>query len=167
MSDALLATTDIEEALSRAYVHAISAAAGYTVAHADFDRDGIDVTFAAGGVQRPKLDAQLKATINLGLPSAGNYHYACPVRNYNLLRIPTQTPRVLIVLQLPTKPEEWLNVSQERLVLRQCAYWTCLLEADATKNEATTTVHLPEANRFNIDSLRWLMEQSRNGKIPP
>ena len=65
MSDAILAQTDKEEALSRAYAAAIAAGAGYTLAAQDFDRDGVDVQFRAGGTMRPSLDIQLKATINL------------------------------------------------------------------------------------------------------
>ena len=41
-SDQLLATMDREEALSRAYLQAIAAGAGYVVASLDFDRDGIE-----------------------------------------------------------------------------------------------------------------------------
>jgi hypothetical protein len=63
--DRLLETTDREEALSRAYLHAVAAGAGYAVATSDFDRDGIDCEIKAGGRMRPSLGVQLKATINL------------------------------------------------------------------------------------------------------
>ena len=84
----LLADTDIEEAVSSAYAHAVAAAAGVVVALRHFDRDGIDITFETGGEQRPKLDAQLKATINLVKNAAGIYRFPCPRKNYDLLRIP-------------------------------------------------------------------------------
>lgn len=48
MGDALLATTDIEEALSEAYVTAIAARAGYAVAKRNFDRDSVDLTIECG-----------------------------------------------------------------------------------------------------------------------
>ena len=49
MTDSLLASTDIEEALSRVYVQAVAARAGYTTADYSQDRDGIDVLIRAGG----------------------------------------------------------------------------------------------------------------------
>jgi hypothetical protein len=49
MTDHLLTGADREEALSRAYVQAVAAGAGYIVATMDFDRDGIDVEIKTGG----------------------------------------------------------------------------------------------------------------------
>ena len=85
--DQLLPTTDIEEALSEAYVHAVAAAAGYVVSKKNFDRDGVDVTFEAGDAQRPKIDAQLKATINLPVSDRDILRYPCRKRNYDLLAV--------------------------------------------------------------------------------
>ena len=56
MTDSLLASTDIEEALSRVYVQAVAARAGYTTADYSQDRDGIDILIRAGGTVRPALD---------------------------------------------------------------------------------------------------------------
>jgi hypothetical protein len=63
MSGTLLASTDCEEALSRAYVAAVAGGAGFVTAVMDFDRDGVDVQIRSGGLMRPSLDIQLKATI--------------------------------------------------------------------------------------------------------
>ena len=101
MTDALLASTDIEEALSRVYVQAVAARAGYTTADYSQDRDGIDILIRAGGEMRPALDIQLKATINLGNTSNGFFHYPLWSENYNFLCGPSQTPRLLVVLGLP------------------------------------------------------------------
>ena len=95
MTDSLLAPTDIEEALSRVYVQAVAARAGYTTADYSQDRDGIDILIRAGGKMRPALDIQLKATINLGNPSNRFFHYPLRSENYNLLCVPSQTPRLL------------------------------------------------------------------------
>jgi hypothetical protein len=65
VSDALLSTQDRQEALSRAYAHAIAAGAGYVTYVPDYDRDSIDLGFIAAGKMRPNLHVQLKATINL------------------------------------------------------------------------------------------------------
>ena len=164
-SDQLLASTDREEALSRAYVQAVAADAGYVVASLDFDRDGIDYVIKAGGRMRPSLGIQLKATTQLGEPHEGHYRYALKRRNYDLLREPTQTPRVLVVLTLPQDEAEWLTVTDEELVLRRCAYWVSLSNLPETDNRTSVTVSLPAHQRFDVAALRDLMEQSRRGAI--
>ena len=68
MTDALLTSNDEEEALSRVYVQAVAARAGYVTSKCDLDRDGVDLRIHAGGDMRPALDLQLKATINLRKP---------------------------------------------------------------------------------------------------
>ena len=44
---------------------------------------------------RPAIDIQLKATINLGNPSNGFFHYPLRSENYNLPCVPSQTQRLL------------------------------------------------------------------------
>jgi Domain of unknown function (DUF4365) len=164
MSDSLLAATDIQEALSRAYAHAVAAAAGYVVSMKDFDRDSIDMTFEAGGSFRPKIDAQLKATTNL--PSRnGCFHYPCPIRNYNHLRISTQTPRILVILYLPPEQDDWIKLTAEKLIMRNCAYWVSLLNATETENTTTVTINIPHKNQFDHVELKRLMELSRTGTL--
>ena len=163
--DQLLAPTDREEALSRAYLQAVAAGAGYVVASLDFDRDGIDCEIKAGGRMRPSLGIQLKATIHLGDVQEGHYRYPLKRRNYDLLREPTQTPRVLVVLALPTDEAEWLTVTEAELVLRRCAYWVSLADAPESENQTSVTVSLPELQRFDVSALRALMDQSRTGGI--
>ena len=124
MIDALLTTSDREEALSRAYAHAVSAQAGYTTAVYGEDRDGVDVRIQAGGAMRPAIELQLKATINLGEPGGeGYFHFPLKLRNYELLRIQTQTPRLLVVLDLPRDETQWMTITSDELVLRRRAYW--------------------------------------------
>ena len=122
MTDALLTPTDREEALSRVYVRAVAAMAGYTVADDDFDRDGIDLRIRAGGAQRPGLDLQLKATVNLGEARDEYYDFPLPARNYELLRIDTKAPRPLVVLDLPRAEERWLTITSEELVMRRMLF---------------------------------------------
>ncbi|MBY5330948.1 DUF4365 domain-containing protein [Rhizobium leguminosarum] len=162
--DSLLAKTDIEEALSLAYVHAVAAAAGYVIALRTFDRDGIDVTIEAGGGFRPKIDAQVKATINLS-ESGEVLKFPLKRRNYDHLIIPTQTPRILIVMHLPSDQLDWVKVDIEALVLKNCAYWVCLTGAPETQNGAQITVDVPIANKFDVRGLVGLLEMSRTGTL--
>lgn len=162
-TDALLTGTDREEALSRAYVKAVAGFAGYTISEEDFDRDGIDLRIHAGGVLSPSIGLQLKATVNLGsVHSDGCYRYDLPVRNYDRLIKPVQVPRYLVVLALPDDEVDWLTVSSDGLIMRRCAYWVSLSGKPESDNQASVRVGIPEANRFDPDILRQLLEQSRS-----
>ena len=161
----LLTDNDIEEAVSSAYAQAIAAAAGMVVALRHFDRDGIDITFETGGDQRPKLDAQLKATINLEKNAAGIYRFPCPRKTYDLLRIQTQVPRILIILHLPDDKNDWVKCTPQNLILKNCAYWTNLNGAPVTENETSVTVDVSPDNIFHVEGLKKLMELSRSGKL--
>jgi Domain of unknown function (DUF4365) len=163
--DSVLSESDRKEALSLAYIHAISAAAGYTVATRNFDRDGIDLVIDAGGEMRPAIGIQAKATVNLGQSTAGMYRFPLKRRNYDLLRITTQVPRILVVMAMPREEADWLTMSPVELVLRHCAFWVSLCGAAETDNAESVTVFVPERNLFDIETLRGLMEQSRNGVI--
>ncbi len=165
MVDSLLSVPDIEEELSLAYVGAVAARAGYTTAVSNKDRDGVDIEIQAGGKMSPALGLQLKATINLGNPSNGEFRYELNVTNYKKLIPPVQTPRLLVVLALPRKKREWLTVSTEKLVLRRCAYWLNLHGRPETTNKDSITVSIPEKNVFDVETLRRLMDQSRRGRI--
>lgn len=165
MSDVLLTVPDQEEALSRVYAHAIAAGAGYITADYDLDRDGVDLRIQAGGPMRPALELQLKATINLGITYDGFYHFPLAIRNYDLLRIETQTPRLLVVLDLPRERDRWMTVTAEELVLRRRAYWLNLRGLEATPNQGSVTVRIPADNVFNVENLHRLMEQSRTGRV--
>ena len=165
MSDALLSAEDQKEALSRVYVQAVAAVAGYATAELDFDRDGVDLQIHAGGAMRPALDLQLKATVNLHLATDGDLRFTVPRRNYDLLRIETQTPRLLVVLDLPDEPSQWMTITDDELVLRRRAFWLNLRGHEATENQSSVTVRIPRQNVFDVESLRALMDQSRGGII--
>ena len=165
MNSSLLTYPDREEALSRVYAHAVAARAGYVTAVYDRDRDGIDLRIQAGGAMRPALDLQLKATVNLGEARDGCFHFPLKRRNYDLLRIETQTPRLLVVLDLPKDEEQWVTITDDELVMRRRAYWLNLKDFEETDNRSSVTVRIPVGNLFDVENLHALMEQSREGRI--
>ena len=165
MRDTLLSAQDKEEALSRVYARAVAAAAGYLTAEPDFDRDCVDLRIHAGGEMRPALDLQLKATVNLRVSAEGDHRFPLPCRNYDLLRLETQTPRLLVVLDLPSEPSQWVTIADDELILRHRAYWLNLRGYEATDNASSVTVRIPRQNLFNVEALRALMDQSRGGII--
>jgi len=165
MNDALLSASDQKEALSRVYVRAVAARAGYVTTDRDYDRDGIDIGIESGGEMRPALGIQLKATENLGDPKGEHFHFPLKAGNYDKLRIDTQTPRILVVLDLPKDSSRWMTVTEESLVLRRRAFWLNLRGRDEKSNRSSVTVQIPCDNLFNVDSLHRLMQQSRTGRI--
>ena len=165
MTDSLLTTADQEEALSFVYVRAIAARAGYTTSALSPDRDSVDLQIQAGGPMRPVLDLQLKATVNLKRRDDGHVRFPLKRRNYDLLRMETSVPRLLVVLDLPKDEDRWMTVTADELVLRHRAYWLNLQGREETSNKVSITVAIPEGNLFNVESLRRLIEQSRGGSI--
>ena len=162
--DAILTLNDTEEALSKAYAYAVAASAGYVVSEQDFDRDGVDIQFNAGGDMRPRLDAQLKASKNCQVTEKG-IAYPMKVGNYNLLRERTQVPRIAILLDLPDDHADWISVTSEELSIRRCAYWTCLTGMPETSNTYTINILFDHSQIFDKVALGDLMERSRNGEI--
>ncbi len=165
MTDSLLTVSDQQEALSRAYVQAVAGRAGYITAYPDFDRSGVDLTVHANGGMSPALGVQLKATTNLGAPSDGCFRFPLKSRNYNQLCKVVQTPRILVVLDLPKNKREWMTITEHELVLRRRAYWLSLKGSEKTDNRRSVTVGIPSANVFDVDGLRGLMDQSRKGGV--
>lgn len=165
MTDALLTDSDRKEALSLVYAKAVAARAGYLTSIPGPDRDSIDLRVQAGGSMRPALDLQLKATVNLSGPHDGHFRFRLKLKNYEDLRTPTQTPRLLVVLDLPESRRQWVTITADELILRRRAYWLNLGESKATTNQSSVIVRIPATNLFHVESLRALMEQSRKGKI--
>jgi hypothetical protein len=131
----------------------------------DYDRDSVDLGFMAAGKMRPNLHVQLKATINL--QRAGEiFKFTLKKKNYDDLRVPTQVPRIVVVLALPKKETSWLNVSVSKLVMKRCAYWASLRgKPELPDGQASVTIEIPAVNRFDVDGLRKLMEAAREGGI--
>jgi hypothetical protein len=163
--DKLLSQNDREEELSRAYVSAVAAVAGYVTFQQNFDRDGVDIQIRAGGLMRPSLDIQLKATINLGEATEGVYRYPLKRRNYDLLRGQTTIPRILVLLALPVAEADWLSVTPDLLMLRRCAFWVNLAGFPETQNTDSVTISVHSSNLFDVACLKGLMDKARSGAI--
>lgn len=166
MTGTLLTVPDQKEQLSLLYVKALAARAGFGTSAPKLDRDSVDLCIHAGGPRRPALDLQLKATSVLDEPRAGFVPFRLTIKNYSDLRGETQTPRLLVVFELPRDESRWMTVTAEELVLRRRAYWLSLQQGYAEDaGQQTVTVRIPERNVFDVEALRELMERSRKGEI--
>src|ERR1700693_3333458 len=156
-------TNEVEAELSYAYLHAITARAGFgckvTARHED--NVGLD---AAVRILEEQLDpnstytnfpieVQLKATSQPAKSNEGRYPYFLKeVGRYERLRRRSGPfPTILVVLYLPKNAPQWLEQSEKSLVMRRCAYWVSLWDAPPCANRTGQTVYLPKANVLSAD----------------
>jgi hypothetical protein len=161
----MLSSSDIQEQLSLAYLHAVASRAGFSVEEIRKDRDSIDLKVCARGLladdavlTSPELAIQLKATAR-AQGSEDRLSFALPKKNYNDLIAPSLVPRILVVFVMPEDESQWLTLTPESLVLRRCAYWLSLRGLPPTSNETSQTVYLPRQQTFTHDTLRELLRK--------
>ena len=160
MTDALLTTNDQMEGLSRAYISALCARAGYTTAHYDFDRNSVDIIVGAGGDFSPEVHVQLKATTSIAT-GVRSFSFPLSIKNYNDLRARSMMPRVLVVLALPKDEADWLSVSVDQLVLRRIAYWKSLKGMPDTDNTTSVSIPIETSQVCDVAALQYFMAQAR------
>ena len=151
------------EQLSRAYVQAVAAVCGCTVARPEPDY-GIDLSLRRVKqvsdrflpVGRP-LDLQLKSTTTANI-TPDHVVYDLELRAYDLLRRATRnTPLFLVLLVLPSDKTEWFAQTEDRLELRRCAYWLSLRSEPPVTNTRTVRVSIPRRNQFTPTELEQIM----------
>ena len=151
-----------QEEYSKSVVFAIAACAGCAVSLRTVDDDSIDLTLCSKSLgRRPSLDVQLKCT---GQDVRGNTELAFRLsrKNYDDLRLAdTLVPRILIVVFVPESIETWIEITEDRMLLRHCGYWYSLYGA-APVDSATVTVHIPRANLFDPETLSGMMQRIHN-----
>lgn len=171
----LLSHQNIEAELSYAYLHAIASRAGFecTVSARHSDGDGIDARlwvkerFHSDSLYtRFAIDVQLKATSGEPVLREGRYSYPLEVEHYDKLRAEDfHGNLLLVVLFLPSDPEEWLVHTESELAARRCAYWVPLRGAPPTSNSTSQTVYLPAVNCLSVESLRGAAARISRGEV--
>lgn len=171
-----LAVTACMETLQIAYLHAVAAAAGCTLAQ-PFPDSGIDWHVSHTAPAHPggghlvddevTLKVQLKATYQIAPHPAGpsfpftldNAHLA------QLARAPVTVHKILVVMLVPRRREEWLRAAHDRLELRHCCYWVNLAGHPVT-GARRTTVRVPTARVFDDRALCEIMTRVGRGGRP-
>jgi Domain of unknown function (DUF4365) len=172
-----LSDNDVKSELSYAYLHAVAARAGCAceVALRHSNGMGVDARLVIKGDFAPSpaltrfdLAIQLKATSQPLAVVEGRYAFRLAVEEYDKLRdITSESALLLVVLQLPDDPVEWLICSPEALTLKRCAHWVSLFGGPASANTTSQTVYLPQANLFSAEALRQLLIRlARKERIP-
>ncbi len=152
-----------KEQFSNAFIYAVTAAAGCAVAKPSVDNDSIDWTISNRLPRRPKLDVQLKCT-EMEATADSQLSFVLKIKNYDDLRITDLiAPRILVVVLVPVKPEEWIESRPGELLLRRSAYWMSLAGIADSRNEATVTIKIPTSQAFTVKSLSELMNRVNEG----
>ena len=147
---------------SLAYIEAVASRAGFQVEEIKVDFDSVDGVLMANFGRRPRIEFQAKATTQ-DILRGNSIHFPLPVKNYDDLITETRTPRILIVMLMPSDDDDWLTQNDYELSLRHCAYWQFLEGREPTKNTSTVTIDIPTTNIFSVDRLTDLMEKAERG----
>ena len=169
----MITEAHVQECLSKAYLQAIIARAGMTVHFRDVDY-GVDGTFCDVRITRGRraetgfaINFQGKATVNWKIDE-DKILYDLDVKNYNDLarmsRTPGTVPSILALFCMPADPGKWLEISEEELLMRKCAYWMKIDGEDST-NTSKQRVAVPQKNLLGPEAVVDLMKRVREGNF--
>lgn len=155
-----------QEEFSYAFIGTLVTAAGYTLQTTTrgIDNVGIDITVTAPGeigrTLSPKFDAQVKCTTDSSFIKSTQINYPLVVNNYKRLIHPQpSTPQLLIIVFVPKEPSDWLEATEEKMIIQKSAYWMSLKGKADTENTEKVTVKIPRQNLLTPQSLQEIMQR--------
>ena len=93
-------------------------------------------------------------------------HWSLSRDHYDWLRDPnTYNRKILVVLLVPKKLDDWIAMDPEQMLLRRGAYWVCL-EGEPAVSTNSKTVLLPRSHAFNVDQLLEILQRVGDGGRP-
>ncbi len=155
---------------SEAWLRAIAAASGYGVqGGTQPDDQSVDITIASrrkGIASNPRLDVQLKCTAD-DMDAEAEISFALPQKNYEDLRDDkVAVPIILVVVQVPVDPMAWIVAGVSKLEIFRSAWWVSLRGHPDNGNTDSTTVKIPQQQRFTPMALRDIMTRLGSGGLP-
>ena len=109
---------------------------------------------------------QLKASKNIrDLGDRIAYDLKNKARNKLIRRgSTTATRKILVLLCLDSRKENWVNQDLNNLILKKCAYWYYLEGMEEVDdNDSTTVLHIPKTNLFSPENIQRIMSCIRDG----
>lgn len=162
-----------KEGLSRAYALAVGYKAGMNCQVGfgfDYKVDGsyreVEVLHNGERVDSGfQIDFQLKATKNLTIKET-EVSYDLDASTYNdLVKTTRAIPRLLVVLKLPEEESEWLEISEDNTILKNCAWYISLKGLPPTQNTSKKTIKIPRDQILTPETLTELMETVKVGEF--
>lgn len=155
-----------KEQFRNAFVQAIASAAGLTISAQEPDVESVDFTLGRPDKASPRLDLQLKCSASTEVRD-GVIPFSIPVKNYDELRHGDRmVPCILVVVLVPDPPSEWLELNDEQMLLRHCAYWKSLEGAASVDAAENTTVYVPVEQQFSVEAVHRLLDVIADGGRP-
>jgi len=173
----LLTKDHAQEGLSRAYVHAVAAAArvNLRMGHEfDYGFDGQFEGITLRGTRHVNdgypLDFQLKCSWNWTADET-DILWSLKTKTYNDLvtREPEAVGVILVLMCLPAAEADWVAITEESIMLRKCCYFTTLSGAPAATETSTKLVKIPRAsvlNAANVTAALAAERSRRKGLFP-
>lgn len=141
------------EEISKAYVHAVAAACGFTVGEWSQDHERLDTTLCGPGSRKPKIDLQVKATTQSRLVRTNHISWPLTRAHHDgMIDSWVANPHYLVLLLLPDEADESVAHSVEQLIIRKCAYWTRMTGRPAATVD-NPTVQIPLEQVFSPAAL--------------
>lgn len=152
-----------KEQFSRAYVHAVATVAGFAVYEPKVDDESGDLGIAgrvASDIPRPpRLELQLKCTSDRIIKNE-DIVFSLKRKNYDDLRLDDLiVPRLLVVLSVPRRDDDWLTHTETETTIRHCACWASLRGMEDKGARTKVSISFPRTNLFCVQALRELMRR--------
>jgi Domain of unknown function (DUF4365) len=153
-----------KEWFSWSVVASIVSSAGLVCQIPTIDANKVDVRVESWGTWRGKVrhvGLQLKSTSSpsfVGGAEDRRLAYQLDGPDYNELVEDCSYPRFLIVVALPTLGEAWVRQRSSIIALSAGAWWTRV--SGPPTAQGSKTVHLPAAQRFDVDGLHSMLAAS-------
>lgn len=162
------------EDLSITFLSAIAAQASIEFERMHHDADSTDcilkkrVNLSDGRLFNAELRVQLKSTASKNYYSIGDksVKYKLNAKNYRDMQLPSTSEIILALLILPEETEQnWVEWTEEELLIHGQMYWTCLRQCEPTESESTVTVEFPKNNTLHAEALENLLERIANDGV--
>jgi len=162
----------IKELISLRYIELVAAYNGFNTSVQDKDY-GEDLSIIEVGYRIEnghkrlrntgrEIRIQLKATtVNSIIYEENIIKYDLEIKNFNDLieRRDSAYPLILMVFILPVNKEDWINISDEELIVKKCAYWYLPKDKNIeTNNTSTKRIGIYKDNLFSIHTLPNLID---------
>lgn len=158
-------TSHLKERLSVTYVRAVIAKAGasyFTIDGTEYGTDAIIqkvIVLQNGKYSNTgwQFNCQIKSTTDW-IEKADKIIYDMDVDAYNKLVCWEGTPCILILFRLPQDYQEWLNLDEDCLHIKNCCYWRHII-GTPSENLEKIRIEIPRNQLFTPELVEDLLER--------
>lgn len=154
------------EEYSFAYLRAIAATSGCSFSRPIPDQKSNDALISAPLKANPSINIQIKATSRQVKETNDVFHFPLGVGNYHELIGERITPKILLILKMPSSFEDWLIFEKDRTVFNSIGYWYSLADQPPIENRSSITIRIPKTQRFSDVALKRILDNMVAGRYP-